>query len=95
MTVYRVVEHWHVHHCAAQPYPHPWMITRTVAEVVDGGRCLTPVTLPATDPATGHSIAVRVACRRRVPLADRCPTCTPHVEVARISLHLTAVKGDR
>ncbi len=70
MTVYRVVEHWHVHHCAAQP-------------------------LPATDPATGHSIAVRVACRRRVPLADRCPTCTPHVEVARISLHLTAVKGDR
>lgn len=69
MTFYVVDldETWH--RCPVDPDGHPWHTTRTIAAVIDGGPCRTPVTITCGDTTT------TIECGRVLPAPRQCGSC--------------------
>ncbi len=70
MTIYLVRVHHDTHTCPADPTePHPYITTRQLVGVIDGGPCRTPVTIRLA----GRT--VELPCGRHEPYDRQCGAC--------------------
>jgi hypothetical protein len=84
VSTYRVIRT--VHHTVRDGRLCTARIEHQVAEVIDGGPCLTPV------PVRAGGQVVLVACGRRRPAWEQCPACQTHVEIVEVRRHVDTSK---